>query len=933
MTLLSSRHYLRRRAAIKLLALLLALVPATATFAQDHTDLGVVTVACDWDYAPYEYINSEGEPAGFNIDVLQTILKRLGLRYEFVMNTRAQGVEAFMDHRADLIIDYRGRFDNTSYLRSRSILDYYKMDVAYKNGTSPINDPAKLNNGGTIVYNSVNDSVMITMLQQYVKSTNMVMASPREALMGLQNGQYDYFVWGHELIKWKIKEYNFKDLTSNELDIPAIEIHIAGHDEHLMQDIDNEFARLKQSGEIDRIRQHWFHPEDAIGEGSNLGLYVTLAIFIVAILAFIFYRIIVARVRTAVRNSEDAEAMMRQAFNMGSYSVIVYNMRNRHFSNVHGNSLPPEGMSLDEYLKRMHPDDNRHIYLVRQQLVDGRNTSASFNMRWNTATPDNPTWVNLSANVFIERDRNGHPEQIVAAFRNITDEVQAQRDNEELGLRYLKMFDSSVLAMSFYDKDKHLIDLNENMKKLCGFDPKESNIEYFRRQDLNDWEMLRDDYSIDQQDNFHVCQHLYIPERGIDKYIEVRLRTTTDAQGDLLYYVVTARDVTAERNMYLELRRQNMALKKTEEINRKYEEELRTLLENCNMHVWHADLNTGLITISRSLDKSQYSLSMEDYVNRMAPNDREQALNNIQQLRTLKRSFNVTHHFLSSFINGKPTWYAVSGMPLTDSEGHVDRLFGVVRNVDSLMEAQERLKQETARAENSGKLKAAFLANMTHEIRTPLNAIVGFSDLLRMVDTTEERQEFVRIIRNNCDMLLRLINDIFEASTIDLKPLEIKPKPVDFAVAFNDICQSLARRVQDPAVQFIAEQTDESLIVNIDMGRMQQVITNFVTNAVKHTRQGHIKVGWRRTPRPLSSQQGAEGELGIYMYCEDTGSGIPKDMQERIFDRFVKLNDFVQGTGLGLSICKSIAERSNGCIGVQSEGEGRGCTFWIWVPC
>ena len=113
-----------------------------------------------------------------------------------------------------------------------------------------------------------------------------------------------------------------------------------------------------------------------------------------------------------------------------------------------------------------------------------------------------------------------------------------------------------------------------------------------------------------------------------------------------------------------------------------------------------------------------------------------------------------------------------------------------------------------------------------------------------------------------------------------------------------------------------------------DQERTLQVITNFVTNAVKYTRQGHIKVGYRAESREVDGQS----REGIYIYCEDTGAGIPKEKQASIFDRFVKLNDFVQGTGLGLSICKSIAERCGGAIGVESEGNGKGSTFWLWIP-
>ena len=156
-------------------------------------------------------------------------------------------------------------------------------------------------------------------------------------------------------------------------------------------------------------------------------------------------------------------------------------------------------------------------------------------------------------------------------------------------------------------------------------------------------------------------------------------------------------------------------------------------------------------------------------------------------------------------------------------------------------------------------------------------------------------------------------------------------REVDFAAEFAVVSQSLSQRVQEPGVEYIVDSPMSSFHTILDMGRMQQVITNFVTNAVKYTHQGHIKVGWKVSSNPI--EPAAQDAEGIYMYCEDTGASIPKEKQKKVFDRFVKLNDFVQGTGLGLSICKSIAERSGGSIGVISEGDGTGSTFWIWVPC
>ena len=170
-------------------------------------------------------------------------------------------------------------------------------------------------------------------------------------------------------------------------------------------------------------------------------------------------------------------------------------------------------------------------------------------------------------------------------------------------------------------------------------------------------------------------------------------------------------------------------------------------------------------------------------------------------------------------------------------------------------------------------------------------------------------------------MLQRLINDIIEASSITDGAITIKPEQVDFAKMFDDICLTLQQRVQQPDVDFWKDNPYTSFITTIDLGRIQQVLTNFVTNAVKFTKQGHIRLGYRYE------------RDGLYLFCEDTGAGIPKDKQKIVFDRFVKLDEFVQGTGMGLAICKSIAECCGGEIGVKSEGPDKGSTFWLWIPC
>ena len=154
--------------------------------------------------------------------------------------------------------------------------------------------------------------------------------------------------------------------------------------------------------------------------------------------------------------------------------------------------------------------------------------------------------------------------------------------------------------------------------------------------------------------------------------------------------------------------------------------------------------------------------------------------------------------------------------------------------------------------------------------------------------------------------------------------------PFEEKEEFEDICITLAQRVQNPDVEFQKENPYEHLYTTLDIERIQQILTNFITNAVKFTTEGHIKLGYQYKESGDRSQ-----ELGgyLYLYCEDTGKGIPAEKQALVFERFVKLDEFVQGTGMGLAISKSIADRCGGEIGVTSEGEDKGSTFWVKIPC
>lgn len=245
--------------------------------------------------------------------------------------------------------------------------------------------------------------------------------------------------------------------------------------------------------------------------------------------------------------------------------------------------------------------------------------------------------------------------------------------------------------------------------------------------------------------------------------------------------------------------------------------------------------------------------------------------------------------------------------------------------VGSSLVITERKKMELElvnaknRAEESNRLKSAFLANMSHEIRTPLNAIVGFSGILASTEEEEEKQEYVSIIENNNTLLLQLISDILDLSKIEAGTLDFNYSNVEINDLMSDLENSCQLKLKSDKVKLEFIAPEQPCCAHIEKNRLSQLIINLVTNAIKFTTEGSIRFGYKRQKDEL------------YFYVADTGCGIPKDKQDSIFGRFVKLNSFAQGTGLGLSICRTLVDNMGGKIGVESE-EGKGSTFWFTLP-
>lgn len=315
-----------------------------------------------------------------------------------------------------------------------------------------------------------------------------------------------------------------------------------------------------------------------------------------------------------------------------------------------------------------------------------------------------------------------------------------------------------------------------------------------------------------------------------------------------------------------------------------------------------------LFNLTSTRIPEEYFMSLIEEINNSSEMYIRYTTKNLHSLDNQKREFDCFTYVVHR--PGDEDYYWTFARDITERLDHEEQMKEMIIEVTKAKE----------KAEESDKMKSNFLANMSHEIRTPLNAIIGFSRIIAECDDLEERMEYFKIVDSNNDRLLLLINEILDLSRIESEKVQFTYAPTDLTQMCKEIYDSLSLRCPKDVSFVLDEKSPQGITIITDKNRLTQVLSNLIGNAFKFTKQGTVALGFRK-----------EINSTICFFVKDTGIGIQKEKASKIFDRFTKLNDFVQGSGLGLSICKTIMEKLGGTISVETE-EGKGSKFLVVLP-
>ena len=666
----------------------------------------------------------------------------------------------------------------------------------------------------------------------------------------------------------------------------------------------------------------------------SLWPYLLLAVVLFVLIAVLIQnRVVRRRVNDSIASATSTYEMMEKALKIVDNDVVIYDIPGKVIRRLRGNLLPTPEMRAEEFAPHIHPDDVEQVLSTIRQMAQGKTQQVEYSYRWRVSEAgEEPRYFYIRNNSVAEyAPGSSTPTSIISVLVDETEQREHQEEEEELAKRYKKIFEDSIIGLSFYSPEGWLIVANKMMRDICHFDSDEGDA-FFSKMNLFDMAPFNEVLDRYHPNEYLACSLSVVPEREMYIYLEIGVHPIYDEEGKLIYISVAARDISEERELYMQAKRNDVEIQKVNESIQVYERELRYMMETCGLQAWRISLDRDIIEFYSGLKEVQRHFTLKQLQSIFYSQEDEFVRNLDHPAEVISKPLRYMGrmHPMVTQRDVEPQWVQINSIPEYDEHGNLKGAFGVWRNIHQLMQKQEQLKRETERANDSGRMKSVFMANMTHEIRTPLNAIVGFSDVLPLLTTPEERQEIIRLIIDNCDMLLRLVNDIQDAASLDVSgSVDIAPTRTDFSKFFDELCEQLQQRLREPTVEFMKENPYPTYITMVDEMRIRQVYTNFVTNAVKYTHQGHIKVGYRKEWR----EENGESREGLFLFCEDTGDGVPKEVQDKLFERFFKLNDYIQGTGLGLSICKAIANACQGFIGMESEGQGQGSTFWMWIPC
>lgn len=630
-----------------------------------------------------------------------------------------------------------------------------------------------------------------------------------------------------------------------------------------------------------------------------------MAFVIALLLIYIFYLLrqlsrtrkkdspqVLAQIQKSRQETTELENKLKMALQAGGLSVWSYLPETDSFDLADENTVPQPGMKLKDVTNQLVPEDQeRHRKLVSDIVEEVHEKSIeSFRL----ITPEGKLrWYEIYS--MGVKNEQGKVYRLIGIQKDITDQkdkIQELKENKHQ--QDLLMQIANMISWELDVKTGIIMSSHESMF----FDRQitlEDSLQIVAPEYRGIYKQAFEDIVDKKTDSLNISFRIASVNNDY-RWVRLIARISEcDLQGNVAKLIGTRQDITKQM--------------RHEQSLRNYIRRFDLAIQSSHIIQWDYNLQTKMYTRLFSDPDKPGTFIEKPLLFSTHPEDRGLIAKGLNNIKAGKEHISNLHMRIMMEGEKEYRWVNVFGVPLKYNEkGQLCVITGLLLDITHIEKAEE-----------SNRMKTAFLANMSHEIRTPLNAIIGFSQLLSQTDDKEEATEFVRIIENNNNLLLQIINDILDLSKIEAGKMQFNYSDFDISEVLRDLQQVFIPRLEK-GVQLICDIPYPHYMIHSEKNRLTQVLSNLLSNAVKFTTQGSITIGYRTTYNGLS------------FYVQDTGKGIDPENLPLVFERFTKFDHFIPGTGLGLSICQMIVQKLNGEIGVESEA-GKGSIFRFTIAC
>ena len=921
--------------------LLLALLPflvATAVLAQPdslrtYTKERPLKFEGEWDLWPYSFLNDNGEPDGYTIDLIKLLMGELDIPYTITLKPSLDAYKDLKAGRADLMMGLAVGFHDAFGLYSQNAVTLFTQSVVTPKGKDvAVKNFNDLSRCQVIVKDS---SLCHHLMIDYGYEAN---AQPtddiREAIQKVSAREEGQIVWNTLSLKWLMHRYHIENLELTPVNMMHGEYKFISNDQHLLDLLDETYSRLYTADKLTPLQIKWFYPERQEKQLPQWVWYVLGGALVLALILGVYiasYRLQSRRLMLANNKTNRRLALIMQTSHV---RIWTYDIKTNQFTWRNENGQAAYTYSMEEFAQRYNESDFLRLKGALEQLATyqkepgAEEREVTLQLRAHDKEEGEQELRDFVIVLSVlDRDRDGKAAVIIGTKKDVTDERRLMRMEEERTMRYWALFNTPLLGIMLFGPDGKIMNINPKACEMFGCKANEIIQAGMQLSDLLDVGHL----PLKDTDGFWATQivdmekvpannrRLFSIRRRGKLINEFRLMTVCDETDELVGVFAVCRDVTTT---VISMDQETGAQQMKEAVGgvlADYASNIDRILRNSDVRVVSYKPDSHTLTIYSATNVVQHALTQTRCMTLVDDRSKKQAMRLLNDMDEAVVK-DIDADLWTTLRNRERHQLALHFRltPVVDKHGNVTEYLGLCRDMSELRHIEQLMAVEEGKLQEVENTKTSFINNMVQEIRHPMNTVVSYVEQLDPDKPVPNEDELSKGILENAEYLLHLIDNVLYLSRLEARMVDIKKQSQNFADIFASQCMAGWMKYKNSDTRYVVENPYEQLVVDIDADNVVRAIAQVTANAAQHTKNGVVRARYDYIGRRL------------IISIDDTGEGIPKAELER-------LNQMGTGSarttkGLGLTITKELVEQMGGMVDISSE-EGSGTTVYITIPC